>query len=286
MNKFIICCFLSLPAFSMAQENIVYFDEPFALSVFGSFGIGAFSQGEEAAEYQAQNPWTLGFGLRYKQLSFALSLPSFYAFEDNPFKSFNVQINSYYNAVYYETFLKNYRGFSNSNDQNDDAYIDLNLLSAGISAGWIQNNKNHSLRAAYDLDGRQSASSGSFLLGAGVFYTSIDSGDDGIRRYADEQRFIHFGPNAGYSYTFVFSHSMFFNINRSIGLDAGININENRWLFIPQIMPKLSFGYHGKSWSVSFIGDCNYTIIFWDTGSFDNILLSSMTIAFSKRFSI
>jgi hypothetical protein len=135
------------------------------------------------------------------------------------------------------------------------------------------------------LDGRQLSSSGSFLLGVGVFYISIYGSDDSIRRYDDKQRFIYFGPNASYSYTFVFPHNMFFNIKLSIGLDAGINTNENRWLFIPQIMPKISFGYHRNSWSINFIGDCNDTIIFWDRNNFDNILLSNLTIAFSKRFS-
>jgi hypothetical protein len=269
------------------HENIVYFNEPFALSVFGAFGITTFSQ-EQAAGYQAQNPWAFGFGLRYKQVSFSLSLPSFYAFDDTQFKSFSMQINSYYDAIYYEAFLKNYQGFSliNSDDTDDDTYIDLNLFSTGISAGWIQNNKNHSLRAVYDLDSKQLSSSGSFLWGMGVFYAAIYGNDDSIKHYADRQRFVYFGPNAGYSYTFVFPHNMFFNIKLSIGLDAGINTNENRWLFIPQIMPKISFGYHGNSWSINFIGECNDTIIFWDKNNFDNVLLSSMTITFSKRLSL
>jgi hypothetical protein len=263
--------------------NIVSFNEPFAFTVFGAFGITNFSQ-ERAAEYQAQNPWALGFGARYKQVSLGLSLPSFYAFDNNPFESFNIQINSYYDALYYEAFVKNYQEFSLI--KSDDTYVDLNLLSAGISAGWIQNNKNHSLSAVYDLDSRQLKSSGSFLWGMGVFYTSIYGSNDSIRHYDSKQRFIYFGPNAGYSYTFVFPHDMFFNIKLSLGLDAGINTSENRWQFIPQIMPKISFGYHGNSWSISFIGECADTIIFWGKKDVDNILLSSMTIAFSKRFSL
>jgi hypothetical protein len=288
VNKFTVCCLLA--AFlavlmdagenTASNQNIVYFDEPFALNVFGAYGITSFSQ-EQEAEYQAQNPWALGFGLRYKQVSFSFSLPSFYVFDDTQFKSFNIQINSYYDAIYYETFLKNYQGFSLTN--SDDTYIDLNLFLMGISAGWILNNKNHSLSAVYDLDSRQLTSSGSFLFGIGGFYTSIYSGNDSIRHYADKQRFIYFGPNAGYSYTFVFPHNMFLNINHFLGLDAGINTNENRWLFVPQIMPKISFGYHSNSWSINFIGSCNDIIIFWDRTNFDNILYATMTITFSKR---
>jgi hypothetical protein len=69
-----------------------------------------------------------------------------------------------------------------------------------------------------------------------------------------------------------------------VGFDAGIDTSENRWLFIPQIMPKLSFGYHGDSWSISFIGDCNDIIIPWSKNNFDNIVFSNMVITFSKRF--
>jgi hypothetical protein len=208
---------------TVSTGNIVYFTEHFALNAFGAFGITGFFQDREVG-YQAQNPWALGLGLRYKKISVKISLPPFYALDDKPLETYNVQVNSYHNAIYYEAFLKNYRKFSIVD--SDNATIDLNLFSAGISAGWTLNNTNHSLSAVYNLDGRQLSPSGSFLFGLGVFYTSLYSGDGSVKHYADKQRFLYFGPQVGYSYTFVFPYNMFFNIKLAIGLNTGINTNE------------------------------------------------------------
>jgi hypothetical protein len=168
--------------------------------------------------------------------------------------------------------------------EGDNKNIDLRGFSSGISAGWLLNGKNHSLSAVYDLDCKQLSSNGSPILGFGVFYTSIFSDDKIIRRYSDNQHFIYFGPNLGYSYTFVFSRNIFLNMSLVIGLDAGITINSNKWLFIPLIMPKLSFGHHNNTWSINVTAGCNYTAVIWDINTIDNLLPATMTITFSKRF--
>jgi hypothetical protein len=272
--------------YTILKENIVYFNEPLALNIFGAYSITNFTQ-EQSAQYEAEKPWTLGLGIRYKDISLKFSMPSFYAFTDDPFNTFDLQINSYYDAIYYEAFCKRFHGYYDANDDATKVNIDLDLFSTGISFGWIQNNKDHSLRAVYNLDGKQLKSNGSFIFGFGVFYISIHNSDENILRYyVDKQHFLYFGPVFGYSYTFVFPHNMFLNINATISGDAGININENNWLFIPQLMPKIAFGYHGNSWSVNFIGSCNDIIILRDKNSFDNILSATMTIMFSKRLAL
>ncbi|MDR2053100.1 MAG: DUF4421 domain-containing protein, partial [Treponema sp.] len=208
--------------------------------------------------------------------------PSFYAFDDNPFESFDIQLASYYDFIYYEAFCKRYQGFTDG--EIEDKNIDLNLFSSGVSVGWLQNSKNHSLSAVYDLDGKQASSSGSAILGFGVFYMSILGDDKNIKWYSDKQHFIYFGPNVGYSYTFIFSKNIFVNMNLVIGLDAGLNSNTNKWLFIPLLMPKMSFGHHHNTWSINVTAGCNYTAVMWDINTIDNLIPSTMTVTFSKRF--
>jgi hypothetical protein len=199
------------------------------------------------------------------------------------FRSFDVQSNSYYDDIYYEAFCRRYQGFS-SGEEHDRTVIDLTMFSAGISAGWIQISENHSLSAVYDLDKIQMTSSGSFLLGFGIFYTSISSNEDAIQNYREKQHLIYFGPTAGYSYTLILPHNMFFNINLAAALNAGFSIDEDKWLMVPQLMPRISFGHHNQSWSINFAGSSNYTNIVWDKGNLDNLLAGTMTVAFSKRF--
>jgi hypothetical protein len=289
MNNYksiIAIAFLTAPLFPVfADDAIVSFDESWAINISAKYVIASFSQ-EQFMQYTTDRPWAMGLGIRYKNTSLLLPLPSFYAFDEHPFESFDLQLASYYDVFYYEAFCKRYQGFmeGTADDKADDKDIDLRVFSSGISMGWLMDGKNHSLSAAYDLDRRQLASSGSPILGFGVFYTSIFSDDKNIRRYADKQHFIYFGPNAGYSYTFVFPNSIFLNMNLVIGLDAGININTNKWLFVPLVMPKLSFGHHNNTWSINVAAGCSYTAIMWGAGSIDHLLPATMTVTFSKRF--
>ncbi|GHU58589.1 hypothetical protein FACS189444_2490 [Spirochaetia bacterium] len=276
---------------SAAEENIVSFPENCAFNFSGIYTTNSFIQGE--SQYRADKPWSIGIGIRYKTTSLRVSVP-LYDFA-TLFQSFDMQSNAYYDALYYEAFCRRYQDFSYGGTDSitaggtdgaepDKRGIDLSLFSAGVSAGWIQNSKNHSLSAVYDLDKMQTVSSGSFLLGFGVFYTSIYCTDDTIKNYREEQRFIYFGPTAGYSYTLILPHTMFVNINFGMGLNAGFNTNESRWLIIPQFMPKISFGHHNKSWSINVVGGSNLTTIAWDKRNHDTLLASAMTLTFSKRF--
>jgi hypothetical protein len=278
--------FLTASFFSVfADDAIVSFDESWAINISAKYVITSLSQ-DQSAQYTTDRPWAMGLGIRYKNTSLLLPLPSFYAVDEHPFESFDLQLASYYDVFYYEAFCKRYQGFIEgmAGDEADNKDIDLRVFSSGLSMGWLLDGETHSLSAAYDLDRKQLASSGSPILGFGVFYTSLFSDDENIKRYADKQHFIYFGPNIGYSYTFIFSKNIFLNMNLVIGLDPGININTNKWLFVPLVMPKLSFGHHNNTWSINVAAGCSYTAIMWDTNSIDNLLPATMTVTFSKRF--
>jgi hypothetical protein len=288
MNNYksiIAIAFLTAPLFPVfADDAIVSFDESWAINISAKYAITSFSQ-EQSAQYTTDRPWAMGLGIRYKNTSLLLPLPSFYAVDEHPFESFDLQLASYYDVFYYEAFCKRYQGFTEGTaDSEGNKNVDLRVFSYGISMGWLLDGENHSLSAAYDLDRKQSASSGSPILGFGVFYTSLFSGDENIKRYADKQHFIYFGPNIGYSYTFIFPNSMFLNMNLVIGLDAGINTNTGKWLFIPLVIPKLSFGHHHNTWSINAAAGCSYTALMWGSDSIDHLLSATMTVTFSKRF--
>jgi hypothetical protein len=158
-------------------------------------------------------------------------------------------------------------------------------MSAGIMAGWIHNYKEHSLRSVFILSEKQSISSGSFLYGIGAFYTSIYSQNETQTRYNKErQHIIYFGPTAGYSYTWVFPHSMFLNVGINIGANLGINTNVTNILFIPQINPKITFGHHNNSWSINAVMGCNASVLLWNKSDFDTLVPTTMSVTFSKRF--
>jgi hypothetical protein len=258
------------------EEPTTLFGEKFALNFMGNYNIGIFSQ-DQALSYRTDEPWRIGLGFRYKKIAAQIFVPV--SFKSN---SFDLEFNSYFEKMYIESFLKHYRSFYNEDNGYDDAGLDV--MAAGITTGWIYNNQNHSLSSVYHLDRKQNSSSGSFLYGFGAFYTSIYSENNDMKQYVERKHILHFGPMAGYSYTWVLPHDMFINTGITVGTNVGIHATGKELLFVPQIRPKISFGHHSRAWSINLAMASNSTILLWDRNKPDILAPSTMTIIFSKRF--
>jgi hypothetical protein len=273
---FLVFCLCNSGILS-GEEAITKFDEKFAVSLFGNYNIGIFTQ-DRTQGFRTDTPWRIGLGFRYKKLS------AFYAIPVNlKFNFFDFELNSYFKKLYFEACLKRYKSYFNDKE-NEPKNAGLDIMSAGITAGWIHNNQNHSLSSVYSLTEKQNISSGSFLYGFSVYYTSIYSDNTAIKQYAERNHILHFGPMAGYSYTWVLPYGMFINTGISIGTNLGINITENKLLFVPQIKPKISFGYHSRTWSMNAVMGSNAAILLRDLDTFDVVAPATITLTFSKRF--
>jgi hypothetical protein len=260
-----------------SEVPITEFDEKFTLTFFGRNNIGVFRL-QEIARYKTDIPWELGIGFRYRGISARMAIPV--SFDKT---SFDFQINSYHEKMFVEFFMKRYRYFYNVDDiEQNNAGLDIG--AGGITAGWIQNNKRHSLASVFNLDRKQNISNGSVLYGIGIFYTTIYSENKDIARYGERQTLFYFGPMAGYSYTWVLPHDMFINTGINIGFNMGINTKKNTVLFIPQFRPKFSFGHHNDTWSVNIIMSAHSVILLWERDISDTFVPATVTLNFSKRF--
>ncbi|GMO24553.1 MAG: hypothetical protein Ta2B_03970 [Termitinemataceae bacterium] len=268
-------------------DTIVPFDQKLVLSLSGKYNIGIFQQ--QASSYRTDKPWDIGFGIRYKNLAARAYIPITLKSD-----SFDIAVNFYLKEMYYEAFVKRYTNFylKNDNETGEHKNTGLDIMSSGIMAGWIHNYKNHSLRSVFTLSEKQTVSSGSFLYGLGVFYTSIlfNSStnhlpqNENMTRYNERQHIVYFGPTAGYSYTWKLPHDMFLNVGINAGANLGVPINNTSILFIPQINPKITFGHHNASWSINAVMGCNTSILLWDNDNFDILVPATMSVTFSKRF--
>jgi hypothetical protein len=273
----VLLFFLIGGKFVFPEDAITEFDERFTLDLFTNFNIGLFRL-QKISRYKTDMPWAVGVGIRYREISARISMPI--SFNN---ATFNFEINSYYEKMFLELFLRKYRYFYHEDDiEYNNAGLDIG--AAGLSAGWIQNNKRHSLGSVFNLDCKQNTSNGSFLFGVGIYYTSLYSENASMARYHERQRLVYFGPSAGYSYTWVLPHDMFINAGINIGLNFGINATESSLLFVPQIRPKFCFGRHGGTWSVNIVAYNNVTIIQWEPDIADMFMPETITLNFSKRF--
>ncbi|MFP3042212.1 DUF4421 domain-containing protein [Treponema primitia] len=264
---------------SFAEDAIVPFDEKIALNISGKYNMGIFQQ--QSTSYRTNKPWDVGLGIRYKNLAAQLFIPT--SLNDN---SFDAAVNFYFEKMYYETYIKRYRNFYLKEDDESMGYENagLDMMSGGIMAGRIHNYKNHSLRSVFTMSEKQTTPSGSFLYGFGVFYTSVYSQNETMSRYNGRQHIAYFGPTAGYSHTWTLPHSMFLNVGINMGANFGININDTKMLFIPQINPKITFGHHNNSWSINAVMGCNTSVLLWSKDNLDILIPATMGVTFSNRF--
>jgi len=270
---------IRIHAQTSANENITFFDEKFSVSLLGNYNICSFND-FNSSKYETVRPFDIGFGFRYKNISAQLSIPTAFDEKFNIW-SFDFEIDSYFNSVYYEAYFKSYPQLY---VENSDKKGGLSVHSSGVMATLLQNNENHFLSSVIKLDKKQNISSGSLLYGFGISHSSIYSIDQALEDFRSIQHFLYFGPSIGYSYIWVFKNDIFLNTSLVFFTNVGVNITNNNFIFIPQLEPKIVVGHHNKTWSVNLKMMDHAKFMVWDKDGVDILTLISITIMFSKRF--
>jgi len=233
----------------------------------------------DSPQSRTDKPWDIGLGIRYKNISasFSVSVPFVNQFN---LWSYDFEISSYFDKIYFEAYFKRYPNFiiNKTGEQND-----FDIHSSGIMATFLHNNKNHSLGSVNKLDKKQNLSSGSLLYGFGIFHSSLYSNTGSIEKYNDRQFLLYFGPSIGYSYTWVFQTGIFLNLSLIHFSSPAVNINTGNWLYIPQISPKIIFGNHYNTWSANLKLTNHSAFMIWGNNYIDALTFISITIMISKR---
>ena len=274
-NCIISLILLIVPFVPMFSDDVIIpFEEKLAINIFSSYKSGDFSHNFNT-DYATEEPWNIGLGIRYKNISAQFSIPISFS------SSFDAEVNSYFDNLYYELFCKHYTDFYDDK-QGDENNIGLDIFSTGISVAWVHNNKNHSLSSVLKMNMKQTASSGSLVYGFGTYFSSIYS-NDRLSFYNDRQNILYFGPSIGYSYIFVFNNGFFMNLALSLRPNIGIGLNGTTVLFAPQVEPRIVIGHHHTAWSINLKMMHNSTIFLWNNSRIDMLGLATITMMFSRR---
>jgi hypothetical protein len=273
---------------ALASGEIVSFKDKLIVSsslTYRMVGLREEQPGE-SEQLWANQPLIIGLRARYKVLSlgFEAALP-FFRINERPWSQYyNLSLNHLGSAFMMDGSFMYYRGF-----YVEDPVVstrDMDIRSTGLWTGWMVNRRNHSLRAAYQLEQKQTASSGSVIFGYGSYYSTMASHDNRVAHYADRQHFLYGGPSFGYSFTWVPFSNWFANAYLNLGINLGFHPNRLRLLFIPQAVPKLALGYHHDNWSLAVNGSGNLLVFLWGMNDFDFLMDSKATLLFSKRFDL
>jgi hypothetical protein len=267
-----------------AQESsILKFEDLFSLKLSTKYNFLGFSQNLEDDKIRSNRPLDLGIGLGYKDFSFMcnINVPFLYDRDYLKSKSVDFSITNFFGeSIYFDSRIKYYEGFHDESENQINDERDSKIFLAGISGEYIFN-KNHSLRSVYNLDRRQPVSNSSFLVGGALYFSSIYVNKESLDE-PDKRHSFYFGPNFGYSYNWIIKDNFFVNILLVLGINGVIT--DGIFNFNFQSLPKLSFGYHSRTWSMNLCIDYNALIYFKNHGSEYNVNSGMSGINFSKRF--
>lgn len=244
--------------------------------------------------YQPNTPVGLGLGVNFKNFSLFGGIAFDFMRDKKRGKttSYDFQYHYYGKKFLADIFFQNYKGFYVEDEKLENVfyqYPDLKLIQYGIYGEYIFNHNKYSYRAGFYQRERQLKSTGSFQLGGGIYYNGLSGNEtflpEGEQRYSNYQLSI----NEGYAHTFVIKHDFYISLALSVGLSLGNKSLSNFFKDIeisPNMFPRLSAGYNGKTWSLGlnviinriYVSQSDDMKLMFDTGKF--------TLSFTKRFDI
>ena len=254
--------FITIPLL-YGQRSIQSFDNNWTINLTVNYHSLLFVQ-DTFFICRTNKPLDLGFGVKYKKfaLGFSIELPYTSEYFRPQSESFEFNLDYVAQKFIVNAYLSRYHSFFTDNLMDGNKAIDLDIMSAGSSFRWILNYERHSLQGIYKLDRKLTSSSGSPLVGFGAYYNTLYSDDKKLPGYETRQHYIYASPLVGYSYILVLPGQIFIQSDLVVGINNGLNVNEQKFAFMPIISPHATIGQHLGSWTFSFSFDATYFVNF------------------------
>lgn len=188
----------------------------------------------------------LGFNYRFIGINLAFNFP-FINRDEQTFgetRLFDMQVNVYDRKFGVDAFIQSYRGYYVDNPQDyQDIWntrgivpirSDIRLTGFGANAYYVFNHRRFSFRAPFIQNERQKKSAGSWIAGAHLGFTHVNSDSTGLitgqlQHYFDSAAairkagYFNLGLFGGYAHTFIFEKYFFLTLSLNLGLSLQIS---------------------------------------------------------------
>ena len=291
--RLILFLFLGLSFSCYAQRDTAYIApiaHEFSAGVFPFFKFTSLTHvmdAKNSTTLQANNPAGIGLLVAYKDFSIGFGM-AFNFMRDKERGNSRVidwQYHHYGKKFVFDLFFGNYKGFYTENDDETfTIYPDVKLVQYGISGQYIFNHKKYSYRAAFTLREQQLKSAGSFHAGIGFFYNHIYIPTD---EQSQLDNYL-FSMSGGYCYTYLIRKNFYITGDISVGVNLGTekSNDEQKFVVLPNVLPRFSTVYNTKNWSFGlsyvsnhmYVNRTNDISLLLDTGY--------IRMTFIKRFAV
>lgn len=248
-----------------------YFSRKFTTMVFRNRGE------DYTLRYRPNTTLNMGVGATYRWATLNLAYGFGFLNPDNErgkTRYLDLQFHGYGRKITIDVLGQFYRGFylapKGRAAAGNEYYRrpDLRVKIVGATVQYVVNHRQFSYRASFLQNEWQRQSAGTFLLGAELYAGSVTADSTIVPAAVDAAlaatdintlRFVEFGPNAGYAYTYVYKQHFFVTGAASVSLDVGINTTrdirgKNTDVGIsPNTLFRVSGGYNSATWAISLL---------------------------------
>ncbi|HCO67510.1 MAG TPA: hypothetical protein DIT04_07125 [Dysgonomonas sp.] len=252
-----------------------------------------FESGEET-NYLPNDPPKIGLGVSFNNtiISFGYGY-GFNFMTDKAYgktQAIDFQFHNYGRKFVFDLYFQRYKGFyDDQNSKNIKLFPDMEIRQYGAYGHYVFNHKRYSYIAAFNQDEKQLKSTGSFLLGGGVYNTHIRSDSSFVYNGKNSFENFQFGISAGYAYTWVLGRYWDISASTTVGINFGgdkFSRFGRKIEVYPTVSPRVSAGYNRGSWSLGFSYVGNMVFPVMSDKETVNLHTGALQISFVKRFDL
>lgn len=257
---------------------------PFVVKNFQAVTLSS-PDADDAVKYYANAPAGIGLRVGYDWLAIGASYGTGFIDPDynkakGKTKALNLQTTFAAKSLLIDIYYQKYKGMYLRADDvpsyTSEPYyvrpkIDSRML--GVTASYVFNGRKFSIRPPFKYDTWQKKSAGSLLAGVEYLMGSI-KGDSALiplfyassfpQKNIQEMKYMLFGPNIGYGYTWVIDKNFYLSGLATLNADVGftkeyvtsqsaIQTNDDKhWSFSPNFSFRGGMGYTNERWQLAF----------------------------------
>jgi len=253
-----------------------------------------FESGEEIS-YMPNDPPKLGLGFSINNtiISFGYGY-GFNFLADKKYgktSALDFQFHHYGRKFVYDLYFQRFKGFYDSDSKDEDVRLfpDMQIQQYGAYGHYVFNHKRYSYVAAFNQDEKQLKSTGSFLLGGGIYKTRISSDSSFVYNGKNSFDNFQFGISVGYAYTWVLGRHWELSASATTGINFGSEKLSNfgkKLEVYPTVFPRVSAGYSRGDWSLGFSYVANMVFPLVSDKETIGIHSGAFQLSFVKRFNL
>lgn len=246
--------------------------------------------------YRPNTPLAFGAGISWGGITLTGSTGLDFLKDDDRGDTEFVDFQGYYykRKLVLSFFLQQFKGIYHERSNGDFVLRpDIEMIRMGGYIEYVFNGNKFSYSSSFNQKEKQYKSSGSFLVGIGLYYDRVKSKKSFVpipkNALSEGQNInnVQFGPSIGYAYNLIFKKNFFLSGSLSAGLNFAFGVVDSERAdmeLFPMIIPKFAAGYSKEDWGINLTYVNNAVTVMNSYGQKMSLTSGKFMLTYSVRF--